>query len=139
MKRILHNTALLLMALMVTNCSIIEDCKWGTSAELNSKDLPTAFVDTYYEQGIRAGVNNEPRDQDYFYDFEVLGLPPGMDYETDGRDVYIYGTPTRSGRYLLQVDVVVTPIFIDGDGDGIDDIVQMFERRAIRDYALRVN
>lgn len=124
---------------LLSSCSIIEDCKWGTSAELKGRDILVGTVDTYFEEGIRAEVNNEPRDNEYFYDFIVYDLPPGLDYEQDGRDVYIYGTPTAPGRFFIQVDLVITPRFFDGDGDGIPDVEQICERRAIRDYALRIN
>jgi len=132
---------LLLMSVAVTlsSCSIFEDCNWGTSAQLHERSIITGTQGVYLEAGIRAEVNNEPRDNDYFYDFVVNDLPSGLDYSQNGRDLSIFGIPTEPGRYFIQVDLVVTPRFLDSDGDGIDDLEQICEPRAIRDYAIRIN
>lgn len=124
--------------LFLNSCEVLTGCKWSTSAELKDREIIMGTVGTYLEEGIRAEVNNEPRDQDYFYDFVVYDLPRGLDYEQDGRDVFIFGTPTTPGRYFIQVEVVVSARFFDQDADGVDDNLQICERRAVRDYALRI-
>jgi len=130
---------ILSVAVLLSSCSLFEDCNLGTSAQLPELAIITGTQDVYLEFAIRAEVNNEPRDNDYFYDFIVNDLPPGLDYDQNGRDLTVFGTPTEPGRYFIQVDLVVTSRFLDGDGDGIDDSGQICERRAIRDYAIRIN
>lgn len=122
---------LVLMVLTLSSCNLFDDCNGFAEARLNDKDIIRGTKNVYMEEGIRAQVNNEPRDNDYFYDFVVYDLPPGLDYEQVGRDVFIFGTPTQAGRYFFQVDVIVTP--------RSQDMELLCEDRAIRDYALRID
>ncbi len=122
---------LLFLLLSLTSCTLFDDCNSFAEARLNDKDIIRATKNVYMEEGIRAQVNNEPRDNDYFYDFVVYDLPPGLDYEQVGRDVFIFGTPTQAGRYFFQVDVIVTP--------RSNDMELLCNDRAIRDYALRID
>ncbi len=49
--------------------------------------------------------------------YTVSDLPPGMDYEFIGQDLFVFGTPQNAGRYSIKVYLEVEPqnLYFDGD------------------------
>lgn len=97
-----------LLCLLFFSCREL-DCLIPQEPELPNKSFPIASTESYYYVDLRAEINNEPRDDDYDYYFEVEGLPIGMDYFVNFRTISIEGTPELSGIY----DIIV---YLDVDG-----------------------
>ncbi|QJP35777.1 hypothetical protein F0365_15900 [Nonlabens sp. Ci31] len=100
MKKLLLLTA---AVLILTNCDSWTDCIINNGPQLNQRVFVTGFSNVYYEDSLNAEINNDPQDNNYYYYFSVRGLPRGMDYESEGRELFIYGTPQESGRFNLEV------------------------------------
>lgn len=112
------------MALLVLqSCDNATDCIINSRPHLPHKNLDDGREGYFYEDVIRAEIKNEPRDNDYWYYFSVRGLPRGMEYESIGTDLFIYGTPSDPGRYEVQVFVEVEPkiLFFDDDDSWDED------------------
>ena len=90
-------------------CTDALNCIIPKEPELGNKEFPIASTETYYYVDITAHINNEPRDNDYDYYFEVDGLPLGMDYFVNYRTISIEGTPVLPGTYDIT-------IYLDVDG-----------------------
>ena len=81
------------------SCEDTLSCIIPKEPELPNKSFPIASTESYYYSDINAEINNEPRDDDYDYFFDVVGLPLGMDYYVNYRRLSIEGTPLNSGTY----------------------------------------
>lgn len=101
-----------LLACMLPGChEHVADCLDGDGPEFSTDNLPNAVLNQQYEARIRVQIENEPFDDLFFYDFdyEQSELPEGlrfMQYDAE-RYLYIEGTPTESGRFVLEVAVRV--------------------------------
>ncbi|MFK7834183.1 MAG: hypothetical protein AB8B52_12995 [Winogradskyella sp.] len=85
------------------------NCLIPREPELPNKSFSIASLDNYYYSDLTAEINNEPRDNDYDYFFDVVGLPLGMDFFVNNRIISIEGTPEEEGTYEFT-------IFLDVDG-----------------------
>ena len=102
--RLLPFFALLFLLL---GCSAESLCIIPREPELRNKEFPIGFVDNYYYVDVDAGIRNEPRDNDYDYYFDVVGLPEGMDYFVNYRTISLEGIPTQPGTYTIAIYVEV--------------------------------
>lgn len=84
-------------------------CVFPKEPELPNKQFPVGSTESYYYVGLTAEINNEPRDDDYDYFFDVVGLPLGMDYFVNYRTISLEGTPLESGTFQVT-------IYLDVDG-----------------------
>ena len=98
----------LLFSLFIISC---EDplCVFPREPELDNKQFPIGSTENYYYVDLNAEINNEPRDNDYDYYFDVIGLPQGLDYFVNFRTISLEGIPKEPGVF----DVT---IFLDVDG-----------------------
>jgi hypothetical protein len=98
----------LIVTFFVLSC---EDqfCIIPVEPELANREFPVGTTDSYYYVDVRAEINNEPRDDDYRYFFDVRGLPPGMDFFVNYRTISLEGVPEEPGIYSIT-------IFLDVDG-----------------------
>lgn len=101
---------LLTLVLLVSVFSCDEPlCVFPKEPELDNKEFPIGLVDEYYYVELNAEINNEPRDDDYDYYFDVEGLPEGMDYFVNFRTISLEGTPLETGVFNVT-------IYLDVDG-----------------------
>lgn len=77
--------------------------------ELDNKEFPIGNLETYYYVDLNAEINNEPRDEDYDYFFNVEGLPDGLDYFVNFRTISIEGDALERGTFTIT-------IYVDVDG-----------------------
>ena len=84
-------------------------CHFPKEPELPNKEFPIGSTENYYYVDLTAEINNEPRDDDYRYFFDVRGLPIGMDYFVNFRTISLEGVPEESGIFEITV-------FLDVDG-----------------------
>jgi hypothetical protein len=84
-------------------------CVFPKEPELANKEFPIGNTEDYYYVDLNAEINNEPRDDDYDYYFDVEGLPQGMDYFVNYRTISLEGTPEETGTFTII-------IYLDVDG-----------------------
>ncbi|MCT4630015.1 hypothetical protein [Winogradskyella sp.] len=90
-------------------------CVFPKEPELDNKEFPIGSTESYYYVDLKAEINNEPRDNDYDYYFDVVGLPQGMDYFVNYRTISLEGTPEESGIFDITVYLDVEGPFRDDD------------------------
>ncbi len=136
MKRLL----LLVFTILLISCDPWTDCIIDNRPQLNQRILSTGYSNSYYEDSLNAEIKNDPQDNNYYYYFSVRGLPRGMDYESYGRELVIFGTPQQSGRYNLEVFLTVEPVILEfNDGDGaFEDGDTLCEDSTSRIYSLTI-
>jgi len=108
----------LIFCLLFLSCDDELNCLIPREPELPNKSFPIASTTSYYYTDLNAEINNEPRDDDYDYYFEVEGLPLGMDYFVNYRTISIEGTPETLGTYDIT-------IYLDVDGPFRNDDEQV--------------
>lgn len=106
---------LLLLSFFTFGCQNILDCIIPVEAELPNAEFPIGSTETYYYKQLTAEVNNEPRDDDYDYFFDVAGLPEGMDYFVNYRTISIEGRPLEAGTYTITIYLFVEGPFNDNN------------------------
>ncbi len=75
---------------------------------LSPKELPNPILNQEYNEVIHVGIRNEPRDDRFDYTFTLTGnLPMGMQSESIGRDLRLFGIPTALGDYKFSVRVEI--------------------------------
>jgi len=93
-------------------------CIFPKEPELPNKQFPIGNTESYYYVDLDAEINNEPRDNDYDYYFDVVGLPEGMDYFVNYRTISLEGTPVISGIFDVIIYLEVEgPFRNDYDDD----------------------
>ena len=92
-------------------------CIFPKEPELPNKQFPIGSTEDYYYVDLTAEINNEPRDDDYRYYFDVRGLPIGMDYFVNYRTISLEGTPEESGVFEVTVFLDVDGPFRNFDND----------------------
>ena len=107
----------LLLCLLFFNCEDGLSCIIPKEPELPSKSFPVASTERYYYTDLRAEINNEPRDDDYDYYFDVEGLPLGIDYFVNFRTISIEGTPQITGTFEITIYLDVDGPFNDYDDE----------------------
>lgn len=111
----------LLLCFLCFSCEDFWDCAIGRSAYIPDKTFPVGSTTSYYYVEFDAEVENEPRDNDYDYFFEVSesSLPAGLDYFVNYRTLSIEGTPTETGTFEVDVYLYVEgPLEEEYDGSG---------------------
>ncbi|TBN04406.1 hypothetical protein EYD45_07245 [Hyunsoonleella flava] len=137
-KKILFPSILALFFL-ATGCQDVLECVINRKPILSDNRLGTAFVNQDYFELITAEIQNEPRDNDYFYFFSVIGdLPRGIDVYFDYRDVIIEGRPLERGRYrfTIRLDVEQADNYCENN---LNDCDGLCEESTARTYILTVN
>lgn len=108
---------LLVFSLFFYSCEDVFECIIPREPELENKTFPIGSTESYYYVDLKAEINNEPRDDDYDYYFDVVGLPEGMDYFVNFRTISLEGTPTEVGTFEVKIYVDVDGPFRLNGGD----------------------
>ncbi|WP_299335531.1 hypothetical protein [uncultured Psychroserpens sp.] len=122
MKRLLP-LLLVLSLFSFTSCEDFFDCIVNRRPELPNKSFGVGTIGVYYYEEFDAEIKNEPRDNDYGYEFEVdNGLPDGLVMIQNYRTVSFEGTPMETGTFKFTVYLYVDPpINYDFETDAYDD------------------
>lgn len=130
---------LLFSVLAFSSCEDIIDCIFNVSPELPNKDLQVGYLNDFYSDEIKAEINNEPRDDDYAYYFDIYGdLPQGLEVFYDFRTVIIEGTPQESGVYNFTIALSVDPpVYYDYETDEYYD--PLCSDSTSRGYSITIN
>jgi hypothetical protein len=131
---------LIAVVLFLGSCDRWTDCIINNSPQLNQHNFLTGFLDIYYEDSLNAEINNDPRDNNYYYYFSVQGLPRGMDYESYGRELVIFGTPQESGRFNIEVylNVEAAILYYDESDGPFEDGDTLCKDSTSRWYSLSI-
>lgn len=123
MKKFFTIITLSVLFFACNGCSEMLDCIASAKPELESKTLLTGYLELPYEDYITASVKNTSNDNSFYYYFSIDGgLPPGLTYSEEGRDLVFYGNPTQRGTYTFKVIVTVEyPESDDPDGGFWED------------------
>lgn len=120
MKHSLFIISLLLLFVFSGCDKILEeslDCLVNKRPELSNNQLKTGRNDTFYSDRVWAQIKNEPRDDNYYYDFSLRGeLPRGLEVYFEDREVFIEGTPRVKGTFSITISVRVDARYYDEDG-----------------------
>lgn len=105
----------------VSSCELlseeINECIYKISPKLPKKTMAQGQLDISYYEAVSAYIKNAD-DGAYDYEFSIEGnLPPGIQYQSDGRLLEFFGTPTKAGNFSFKVKVKL-PNAIYGPGDG---------------------
>ncbi|WP_400079314.1 hypothetical protein [Winogradskyella sp. R77965] len=107
----------LIFCFLCLSCEDALNCIIPKEPELPNKSFPIASTENYYYADLTAEINNEPRDDDYDYFYDVDGLPLGMDYYVNYRTISIEGTPESAGTYNFTIYLDVDGPFRGFDND----------------------
>ncbi len=99
---------ILLIFFSLFGCQDILECIINREPELSNKSLKLGSKNSFYSDVIRAEIRNEPRDNDYYYDYYVTGdIPVGIEIFFDYRDVIIEGIQQESGDFYFTINLFV--------------------------------
>lgn len=131
MKHILPVFSLFFILIFVTSCDeILEevvDCIINKRPELSNNKLKGGRNDVFYSEKIWAGIKNEPRDDDFYYDFSYRGdLPSGIDVFFEDREVFFEGTPRETGNFPITISVNVDASYYDENGHLEDPLCENY-------------
>jgi len=99
---------ILVIIVSLTGCEAILDCVLNVVPELPDKTFKVGHVDEFYYDDLLAGINNQPRDDDYDYYFDFPdNLPEGLIVYNDFRTVRFEGTPVTQGTYNFTINLKV--------------------------------
>lgn len=109
------------LLMMISSCELlseeINECIFKITPKLPKKTLVKGQIGIPYYESVSAYIKNAD-DGAYDYEFSIEGnLPPGIQYQSDGRLLEFFGSPTQSGNYSFKVKVKL-PNVIYGPGDG---------------------
>lgn len=122
------------LALLLCGCDEILECVFNIEPEIHNKRLVGGVLGERYYDIVTAEIRNEVNDNDYFYDFDVIGeLPPGILFDINRRSVEFFGIPEETGVYRFRVE-----LFVDSfDYDGYDGSPTCSDS-AIREFTIQV-
>lgn len=102
------HTLLALTVLAGTGCESAIDCLDNDGPEFLTRQISDPILNQVYSETITVAINNEPRDDNFQYDFQFSGgLPAGLTGSSIGRRYLLNGTPTEQGTYQFTVFVSV--------------------------------
>jgi hypothetical protein len=96
----------------MSGCDTVIDCLDDDGPRFPSVTLEPAILNQVYSETVRVSINNEPRDDNFSYDFEISGaLPEGISTASSGRDFIFSGTPIESGSFVFTLFVEIQDEF----------------------------
>ena len=111
---------LALVALLITGCDTVIDCLDDDGPRFPSVAIEPGILNQVYSETVRVSINNEPRDDNFRYDFNISGaLPEGLSTASSGRDFIFSGTPTETGTFVFTLFVEVEDNFGFNDDSGL--------------------
>ncbi|WP_323787770.1 hypothetical protein [Psychroserpens sp.] len=108
---------------MLTSCDNILECAFNKRPEIHDKTFKDGIIGVYYYEEVTTEINNEPRDNDYGYNYDFYGeLPNGLQMVTNYRTVSFEGTPEVAGTFNFTLYLYVDPpLSYDYDSEQYED------------------
>jgi hypothetical protein len=89
-------------------CESAIDCFDNDGPEFKTASISDPVLNQVYSETITVAINNEPRDDNFLYEFRLQGrLPAGVTGSDTGRRYLLDGTPTELGTFRFTVYVSV--------------------------------
>jgi len=110
------NTALLLItATLLVSCDALIDnaldCVDSDGPDFDRRVLASPVLNQVYSETLTVRIENEPLDDRFLYDFEILGEPPeGITITQEpgrGRRLFFEGSAVEEGTFELRIFVAV--------------------------------
>lgn len=104
------------MAVFLSGCDVLFDsaidCLDSDGPDFDTRTLAMPVLNQVYNEVLTARIENEPRDDNFDYRFELIGnLPVGITWRQQeflGRRIFFEGTPTELGSteftFLVAVE-----------------------------------
>ena len=105
---------ILFLLLCLSHIFLFQGCDSVTRCAVNAYDmniyddrLPVAVKGEYYRAVITSGIDNNPNDDLYDYEYSYDGfMPDGLYISENDRELVISGVPKESGTFSLNVSVI---------------------------------
>lgn len=89
-------------------CESAIDCLDNDGPKFVTGSISNPVLNQVYTQSITVEINNEPRDDNFRYDFQFTGdLPEGVVGVVNGRNYILDGTPIEEGTFRFTIYVEV--------------------------------
>ena len=89
-------------------CESAIDCLDNDGPKFVTGSISNPVLNEVYSQTITVEINNEPRDDNFRYNFQFAGdLPAGVTGVSNGRNYFLEGTPTEEGTFRFTIFVEV--------------------------------
>ncbi len=99
---------LVLAVLAGSGCESAIDCLDNDGPVFITTEVSNPVLNQVYTETITVEINNEPRDDNFQYEFGITGnLPAGVSSSSVGRRYIFNGTPTEEGTFQFTVYVTV--------------------------------
>jgi len=124
---------------MLSGCENLLDCVFNRRPEIHDKTFKTGTIGVYYYQEVTTEIKNEPRDNDYGYNYDVSGnLPDGLQMVENYRTVSFEGTPELAGTFTFTLFLYVDPPYsYDYDTDRYEDV--MCSESTSKEFTITIN
>jgi len=94
--------------LLGSGCESAIDCLDNDGPEFDTSSIGNPVLNQVYSETIVVSINNEPRDDNFLYEFNLQGeLPDGVTGFSAGRNYVLNGTPIEEGTFRFTVYVTV--------------------------------
>jgi len=91
-------------------CEDVIECIINKRPIIKDTSFEVGTIGNYYYQEVKSEIKNEPRDDDYGYNYEIYGdLPDGLQTFVNYRVISIEGTPETSGAFTFTLHLYVDP------------------------------
>ncbi|WP_299392397.1 Ig domain-containing protein [uncultured Gelidibacter sp.] len=124
---------------MFLSCDTIVECIVNKRPELPDTSFKVGNVNGYYYQELTAEIKNEPRDDNYSYNFDINGnLPDGLSVTTTNRTLVIEGMPSAPGTFNFTIYLYVEgPEYYDEESDKYKD--GLCSKSTSKKYSIIIN
>lgn len=124
----------LLVSTLLSGCEqlidLAIDCIDNDKPELSGL-LPHPILNHEYNEVVHVGIRNEPYDDQFDYQFTVSGnFPSGLQSESSGRDLRLFGTPIELGDFSFTIKVEVGGGGRIGIADGTEGLCSTIDTKA---------
>jgi hypothetical protein len=130
---------LFLSFFMFFGCEDLLDCIVNRRPEIHDTTFKDGEVGVYYYHEVTTQIKNEPRDNDYGYNYDVYGnLPDGIQMITNYRTVSFEGTPELAGTFRFTLILYVDPpLSYDYNTDQYEDV--MCSESTSKEFTITIN
>lgn len=100
----------LILCFLCFGCEDIFECIVNKRPEIKDNTFDIGNIGEYYYAELRSEIKNEPRDNDYGYNYEIFGdLPDGLQTFVNYRTISFEGRPEVSGIFTFTLYLYVDP------------------------------
>ena len=114
-KQFLKEIICLVIMCNLSSCQISDgqlQCIGNIYPSLPDQQLKAGTIGQYYYDDLVASMKNEPKNDEYYYYFEIEGqLPDGIEIYSDHRTLYFEGMPLIAGKFKFNINLNIEPYY----------------------------